>query len=188
MARRRAKSSITRLPAEQRAYVERLLREGRLTLDEMIAELQRKYPGQPAAEVSRSALGRFDQQIEAAGREIREIEAAAGALVGELGEGFGEKSADFLTQAITVVAVKAAMRAKDNPDLGTKEAKELALMAKNAMDAKRMNVAQRQAYKEAARAELLREQAKNLESVVKSEGLSEATAAMFRKQILGMKK
>ena len=89
------------------------MREGRLTLDEMIAELQAKFPGEPAAEVSRSALHRFDLQIEQAGREIREIEAAAGALVGELGEGFGEKSADFLTQAITVVAVKAAMRAKD---------------------------------------------------------------------------
>lgn len=191
MARRRAKSSITRLPADQRSYVERLLREGRLTLDEMIAELQHKFPGQPAAEVSRSALGRFDLQIEAAGREIREIEAAASALVGELGEGFGSKSADFLTQAITVVAVKAAMRAKDDPDLGTKEAKDLALMAKNAMDAKRMNVAQQVAYKEAAdaaRAELLREQAKALDSAVKSEGLSEATAAMFRKQILGIKK
>ena len=56
MTRRRAKSSITRLPADQKAHVERLLREGRLTLDEMIAELQHTFPGGPVADVSRSAL------------------------------------------------------------------------------------------------------------------------------------
>ena len=174
MARRR-KSSVSRLPQEQRAYVERLLREDRLTLDEMIADLQARFPGQPASEISRSALHRFDQQIEAAAREIREIEAAASAVVGELGEGFGSKSADFLTQAVTLVAVKAAMRAKDDPDLGTKEAKDLALMAKNALDAKRMNVAQRKAIMEEARAEVLREQRKKLEALGKSGAIDPAT-------------
>lgn len=186
MAKRRAKSSIAKLPPDQRSYIERLLREGRLTLDEMITDLQAKFPGQPAAEVSRSALNRFDLQIEEAGKEIREIEAAASALVGELGEGFGEKSADFLTQAITVVAVKAAMRAKDNPDLGTKEAKDLAQMAKNAMDAKRMNVAQRQLIRAEARDALLREQESNLKNAVKEGGLSDEMADVFRKKILGI--
>lgn len=186
MARRRVKSSITRLPKEQRAHIERLLREGRLTLDEMIAELQAKFPGEPAAEVSRSALHRFDLQIEQAGREIREIEAAAGALVGELGEGFGEKSADFLTQAITVVAVKAAMRAKDNPDLGTKEAKELAQMARNALDTKRMNVAQRKLIQQEARDALQREQSAALDKIVRTGGLSEKVASDMRKKILGI--
>ena len=106
--------------------------------------------------------------------------------MGELGEGFGEKSADFLTQAITVVAVKAAMRAKDDPDLGTKEAKDLALMAKNALDAKRMNAAQRQLIQDEARQKLLREQTERLEKVVKSGGLSDAAAADLRKKILGI--
>lgn len=184
--KRRTKSSITRLPKEQREYVELLLRRGEMTLDEMIDHLRDKYAGEPAGDVSRSALHRFDLQIEAAGKEIRDIEAAASALVGELGEGFGEKSADFLTQAITVVAVKAAMRAKDDPDLGTKEAKDLALMAKNALDAKRMNAAQRQLIQEEARQKLLREQSERLEKVVKSGGLSDAAAADLRKKILGI--
>lgn len=184
--KRRRKSSISVLPKEQREHIELLLRRQDMTLDEMIADLRERFPGEPAAEVSRSALNRYDQRIEAAGREIREIEAAAGALVGELGEGFGEKSADFLTQAITVVAVKAAMRAKDDPDLGTKEAKDLALMAKNALDAKRMNIAQRQAIQEEAREKLLREQAANLDKVVKTGGLSAEAAEDFRKKILGI--
>lgn len=166
--KRRAKSSIDRLPLAQREYVDALLRRRDLTLDEMIADLQARWAGEPAADVTRSSLHRYDQRIEEAGREIREIEAAASALVGELGEGFGEKSADFLTQAVTVVAVKAAMRAKDDPDLGTKEAKDLALMAKNAMDAKRMNIAQRQAIQQEAREKLLREQREKLDALGKS--------------------
>ncbi|GEM_PF-573196 len=185
--KRRRKSSVDLLPQEQREHLELLLRRRDLTLDDIIADLQAKFPGQPAAELSRSAVHRFDQRIEEAGREIREIEAAAGALVGELGEGFGEKSADFLTQAITVVAVKAAMRAKDDPDLGTKEAKDLAMMAKNALDAKRMNAAQRKLIQQEARDKLLREQEAKLDKVVKKGGLSAEAAADIRAQILGVK-
>ena len=185
--KRRRKSSISRLPEPQRLYIERQLREGRLTLDEMIADLQAHFPGEPAAAVSRSALGRFDQQIEEAGREIREIEAAASALVGELGEGFGEKSADFLTQAITVVAVKAAMRAKDDKDLGIKDAKDLALMAKNALDARRMNVAQRQLIQQEARDALHREQGERLEKVASEQGMSRDQVEFWRREFLGVR-
>ena len=184
LRKRRVKSSIDRLPAEQRAYVELLLRRRDLTLDEMVADLQTRYPGEPAAEITRSSLNRFDLRIEAAGREIREIEAAASALVGELGEGFGEKSADFLTQAITVVAVKAAMRAKDDPELGIKDAKDLALMAKNAMDAKRMNIAQRQSIQKEAREKALRDAASRVETAAQERGLNAEDARFWREQVL----
>lgn len=182
--KRRLKSSIDRLPAEQREYVEALLRRRDLTLDEMVFDLQTRWPGEPAADITRSSLNRYDLRIEEAGREIREIEAAAGALVGELGEGFGEKSADFLTQAITVVAVKAAMRAKDDPDLGTKEAKDLALMAKNALDAKRMNIAQRQAIQQEAREKALRDAAARVDSAAQARGLNAEDARFWREQVL----
>jgi hypothetical protein len=158
-----------------------------MTLDEMIADLQTRFPGQPASELSRSALHRFDQRIEAAAREIREIEAAASAVVGELGEGFGAKSADFLTQAVTLVAVKAAMRAKDDPDLGIKEAKDLAQMAKNTLDAKRMNVAQRRAIMEEARAQMLREQTERLEQVAHEQGMGPEQVEFWRREFLGVR-
>ena len=183
---RRRKSSVDLLPQEQREYLEQLLRRRDLTLDDIIGDLKVKFAGEPAAELSRSAVHRFDQRIEEAGKEIREIEAAASALVGELGEGFGEKSADFLTQAITVVAVKAAMRAKDDPDLGTKEAKDLALMAKNALDAKRMNVAQRKLIQQEAREKLLREQKEKLDKVAKTGKYDQATLQRIRSEVYGL--
>lgn len=185
--RRKRTSTVSRLPPEQREFIERLLREDRWSLDEMIAELQQRFPDQPAAEISRSALHRYDIAIEEAGREIREIEAASRAMVGELGEGFGAKSAEFLTQAVTVVAVKAALRAKDDPDLGTKEAKELCVMAKNAMDAKRMNIAQRKAIMDEARAQMVREQSERLEKVANEQGMSPEQVEFWRREFLGVR-
>lgn len=184
--RRKRKSTVSKLPQEQREYIERLLREDRRSLDEIIAELQQRFAGQPAAEISRSALHRYDIAIEEAGREIREIEATSRAMVGELGEGFGAKSAEFLTQAVTLVAVKAALRAKDDPDLGTKEAKELCVMAKNAMDAKRMNYAQRRVIEESARAALLREQTEKLEKVAAEKGMTKEEKEFWQKDFLGV--
>lgn len=185
--KRRRKSSITRLPAEQRDYIERLLRAGQMTLDEMIADLQARFAGQPAADVSRSALHRFDQYVAETTQEIREIEAAASAIAGTLGEGFGEKSADFLAQAITVLALKATKRARDDVDLSTREAKDLALMAKNAMDTRRMSLNTRRIVAQEAREELQREQAARLDTIVKEAGLSDETAATFRRKVLGLK-
>ncbi len=184
---RKRKSNVSRLPAEQREYVDRLLREDRLTLDEMIADLQQRFPGQPASELSRSSLHRHDHSIEEAGREIREIEAASRAVVGELGEGFGAKSAEFLTQAVTVIAVKAALRAKDDRNLCIKDAKDLALMAKNTMDAKRMNVAQRKVIQDEARASLLQEQSEKLEKFAAEKGMTKEDKEFWLKDFLGVR-
>ncbi len=179
--KRRRKSSITRLPTEQREYIERLLRAGQMTLDEMIDDLKARFVGQPAADVSRSALHRFDQYVAETTQEIREIEAAASAIAGTLGEGFGEKSADFLAQAITVLALKATKRAKDDGDLSTKEAKDLALMAKNAMDTRRMSLNTRRIVAQEAREEALRESRARVEALGKTGAIDPDALALVMK-------
>ncbi|MGH8345306.1 MAG: phage protein Gp27 family protein, partial [Pseudomonas sp.] len=186
MSKRRAKSSISRLPAEQRASVERMLREDRLTLDEMIAELQRQVPGEPAAEVSRSALHRYERGFTELTARMREIEAVSDAVVGELGEGVGEKAGALLAQAVTTLATNAALQAHGNDKITIDEIRKLARAAKDAMDTQRVGVNLRKAIAEEARQALLREQSARLDKVVKSEGLSEQTAADMRKKILGI--
>ncbi|MGH8040350.1 MAG: phage protein Gp27 family protein [Stenotrophomonas sp.] len=186
MSKRRAKSSISRLPAEQRASVERMLREDRLTLDEMIAELQRQFPGEPAAEVSRSALHRYERGFTELTARMREIEAVSDAVVGELGEGVGEKAGALLAQAVTTLATNAALQAHGNDKITIDEIRKLARAAKDAMDTQRVGVNLRKAIAEEARQALLREQSARLDKVVKSEGLSEQTAADMRKKILGI--
>jgi len=186
MARRRAKSSISRLPAEQKAHVERLLREGRLTLSEMITELQAAFPGTPAAEVSRSALHRYERGFSEMTARMREIDQAAQALVGEMGDGIGEKSGALLAQAVTTLATDAALRMQTQEKVSVDEIRKMARAAKDAIDTQRVGVNVRKAIAAEAREQLLREQAASLDKVVKSGGLSEETAADMRKKILGI--
>lgn len=185
MARRRAKSSISRLPSEQREYVEKLLREDRLTLDEMIAELQARFPGEPAAEVSRSALGRYGQGFAELTARMREIDQAANALVGEFGDSLGEKASTLLSNAVVTLTTDLALKAQ-NEGADVETARKLARAAKDAIDTKRIDVNVRKAIAEEARQALLREQAAKLDKVVKTGGLSADTAADLRKKILGI--
>lgn len=179
--RRRAKSSITRLPDEQREYVEKLLRDGRMTLREMIADLQARFPGEPAADISQSALHRYDQRIEALGRDVREIEAASRAFVGGLGEGFGENSAELLTQAVTMIGLRAAMKAKDADGTLPKEVNELASVAVKINDSRRMSLARKHCIEAAAREAALREQREKLEHLGRTGAVDPAAVALVIK-------
>jgi hypothetical protein len=184
---RRAKSSISRLPAEQKAYIEQLLREGRLTLDEMIAALQARFPGTPAAEVSRSALHRYDQGFAELTARMREIDQASQALVGEFGDSLGEKASTLLTNAVVTLVTDVALRqqAAEKP-VDVETARKLARAAKDAIDSKRVDVNVRKAIATEVREKLLREQSENLDKVVKTGGLSAEKAAELRKKILGI--
>lgn len=185
--KRRATSTITRLPPEQKAVVERLLREGRLTLDEMILELQRQFPGGAAAEVSRSALHRYERGFSEMTGKMREIQAMADQIVGELGEGIGEKSGGLLAQAITTLATNAVLRAHEDPDkVSIEDIRKLAQAARAAIDSQRVDVNVRKAIRVEAREALLREQAAKIDDAVKTGGLTAATADALRRQILGI--
>lgn len=64
------KSNIKRLPVPVRQHLERLLREDRLTLDELIADLRAKFPGEEPP--SRSSLHRYKTSFdELTGQNIR---------------------------------------------------------------------------------------------------------------------
>ena len=60
------KSRITRLPAEVKAYIEAMLATGAQTLDELIADLQARFPAAArAGELpSRSAVHRYGQKLD----------------------------------------------------------------------------------------------------------------------------
>lgn len=186
VSKRRAKSSITRLPPDQKAHIERLLRDGRLTLDEMIAELQTAFPGKEAAEVSRSALHRYEKGFSELTARMREIERMSEVVVGELGEGVGDKAGALLAQAITTLATNAALQAHERDDVSIDEIRKLAVAAKNALDTRRIDINARKAIRLEAREALLREQSEKLDKAVKTGGLSAETADALRKQILGI--
>jgi hypothetical protein len=178
------KSSITRLNPEVRKHLEKLLREDRLTLDEMVSDVRAKFPDQDAP--SRSGLHRYRSGFDEMVGRMREIETAASALVDELGDGVGDKAGALLAQAVTTLATNAALNAHDNDKVSIKEVGELARAARAAMQARTMSIKERETIEGAARAKLLREQEQKLDTMGKSGALAPETLKRIRAEIYGI--
>jgi hypothetical protein len=187
------KSSIDKLPAEVRARVQKHLRENRLTLVELIADLQKEFPDLCAAGVlpSVSAVQRYSQGVREIVANEREMAAAAEALVGELGEDFDAKSGALLAQAVTTLANKRAFQAIEATSNGTvmdiSDVLDLARAAKVAQEARSLNLKERRSVAEEAQRKLLAKQEANLQEVAKAQGMDEAQVDFWRQKFLGIK-
>ncbi len=80
------KSSLRRLPPEILAEINRLLSDGRFTLDEILEHLR----GMGVSSISRSALGRQKQKIDKVAAKLRQSREMTEALVRELGPDVAE--------------------------------------------------------------------------------------------------
>jgi hypothetical protein len=180
------KSSIDRAAPGVRAHILRRLRENRLTLDELIADLREAFPdaAQAGALPSRSALHRYGQGVQEIVRHEREMAAAAEALVAELGEEFDARSGALLAQAVTTLASKTAMRAvQSDTTLEISDVLDLARAAKAAQEARSLNLRERQAVAKAAREKLLEEQKAKLEALGNKGGVTEDTKRAIREAL-----
>ncbi|WP_296871401.1 phage protein Gp27 family protein [Tibeticola sp.] len=181
------KSSVEKLPAEVKAHLQRRLREGRLTLDELIADLREAFPQHAAEMPSRSAVHRHSQSVAEMVKSEREMAAAAEALVAELGENFDAKSGALLAQAVTTLATKRAFAALDAQregevmDIG--DVLDLARAAKTAQEARSLNLKERRAVAEEARRRLLEEQRARLEAMPNKGGVTPETKAAIREAL-----
>lgn len=167
-----------------RKYLEKLLREDRFTLDEMIADVRKQFPDQQTP--SRSSLDRYRTGFDEMVGRMREIETAAGALVDELGEGVGDKAGALLAQAVTTLATNVALRTHDRDDVTVKEVGELARAARAAMQARTMSIKERETIEASARAKLLREQSEKLDSMGKTGAIASETLQRIRHEIYGI--
>lgn len=179
------KSSISRLPPVVKAYIQKLLREDSKTLDEMIRDIQSRFPNENVP--SRSALGRFKAGFEQLTEKTRQHREQAEAFVGAFGEDASDKTGALLVEAISTLAYQAAMGAHEKDDVTTKEVAELARAAKNTMQARTLSMKERLAAEQAGRDRLLREQSAELDKAVKAKGLSEEQALWWRQNFLGVK-
>jgi hypothetical protein len=172
------KSTISRLPADQRKFVEKLLREDRLTLDEMLQAIRAEFPD---ADVHRSGLHRYKASVHELTERMQEIDRAAQALVGELGDGIGEKSGALLAHAVTTLATNAALRAQNDDEVGIDDVRKLARAAKDALDTRRLSLAERKAIQQEVREAVLREQREKLEALGKSGAIDKTALALVIK-------
>lgn len=177
------KSTITRKPAQVRALIDKLIREDRLTLDEMRAYVDGKFPGEAPA---RATLHRYQAGMKEISERMRAQDVAARAIVSEFGENPDDRAGALMVQAVTTVMTDVALRTNEQAETSIDDARKLARAAKDTIAARTSSLKERQAIEQAAREKLLREQAAQLDKVVKTGGLSQEKAAEFRKKILGI--
>lgn len=181
------KSSIERSPEEVRTAIDKLIRQNRLTLDEIRGYIVEKFGAEVAP--SRSAIGRYTlAQSELLGR-MRDIDAAARVVVEELGENADDRAGALLVQSITTLATDAAMRAharEEGEEPSIEEVRKLARAAKDVIATRKVSRQERQEITELARQRLLAEQKANLEKVARKRGMSADAVDEIRKEILGI--
>lgn len=188
-----ASSSIKKLPEDQRKFIEKLLREDRLTLNEMLDAIRAEYP--TATIPSRSALGREMKNFADTAKQMRKIQAAAEVLVGEFGEDTDDKAGALLTQAITTLTTSAVLDQLNNLDSDDEEKEKLSIKdiggmaraARAVIATRGMSVKQREEIKRLAREELLKEQDAKLDEIAKSKGLGAEQVQFWRRDFLGIR-
>ena len=171
------KSSIDRLTPAMKRHIDKRFREGRMTLNELIADLQQQFPEEQIP--SRSALGRKRQGYDEMAQSMREIDAAASALVSELGDGWQDKSGALLAQAVTTLAANAAFGQLEKGNASVDDVLKLARAAKSTQEARTLSLKERQALKR----EALEQAAAAAEQVARQQGLSDTGVQALRDAI-----
>lgn len=178
------KSSVSRLKPDIRAHIERRLREDRLTLDELIQDLQQTFPGDEYP--SRSSLGRFKLSYGDLISNMRQQDTMARLLVSELGENPDERAGALMVQAVTAVTTSAAMTMQaEGGETDIEAVQKLAKAAKDAMAARKVSREERVQIERMAREKQLAEQTARLEEMRGSDGMSEQLENRIRGILLG---
>ncbi|WP_373389001.1 phage protein Gp27 family protein [Pseudomonas alcaligenes] len=177
------KSSIDKLDPAVRSYIERSLRENRLTLDELIEELQSRFPSEDRP--SRSAIGRYKVSFDEMTKRLREQQAMASLLVEELGENPDDKAGALMVQSITTLTTHAALGAQVDEETTVDDVRKLARAAKDVLAARKVSREERRAIEKEAREALLAEQEQRLEELRGSDGMSEQLENRIRGILLG---
>ncbi|MCY1403737.1 hypothetical protein D9M71_189270 [compost metagenome] len=184
------KSSIARLPDQVKAYIEGKLAEGRLTLDELIADLQAQFPSQAQAGAlpSRAAVHRYGQKLEKRLAAIRASTEAAKIIRAQAGDEMDARS-EALTAMIqselfeSIIALQEAGDEEMDPG---ERVGLLASAAKNIATLTRSSVALKKYQAEAeerGRLALLAEQKAKLDAMPSKGGVTEATKQAIREAL-----
>jgi len=186
------KSSISRLPAEIKAYIEAMLATGSQTLDELITDLRERFPAEASAEVlpSRSALHRYGAKLDRRLAAIKASTEAAKLIQAQAGDDKDARS-EALTALVQTELFEAILCLQDADDPEADPVDRVAMLsaaAKNIATLTRssVNLKQFQAkVEEETRKKLLAEQEQKLDALRGADGMSEQMETRIRRILLG---
>ncbi|MCO5356566.1 phage protein Gp27 family protein [Acidovorax kalamii] len=173
-------SSVKRLDPQARKFLEKLMREDRHTLDELLAAVRNKFPD---AQVSRSSIHRHRAGYEELVKGMREQQAIASLVVSELGENPDDKAGALLVQTITTLTNQVALTAAGEGEVDVETVRKLARATKDVLAARRVDRQERLAIRQEARDELLAEQRAKLEAMPNKGGVTADTKAAIREAL-----
>ena len=185
------KSSITRLPQEVKGYIEAMLATGSQTLDELIADLQERFPAEAQAKnlPSRSALGRYGQRLDRRLSAIKASTEAAKLIQAQAGDNQDARS-EALTALVqtelfeAILSLQEADEAEDPGDrvaMLSSAAKNIATLTRSSVNLKKFQAE----VEEATRKKLLEEQRVKLDALQSKGGVSVQTRDAIR-EVLGI--
>lgn len=122
------KSSIKKLPHQIKTEIDRLLSDGRTTIDEIVLHLKKL-----GVTVSRSAVGRYSQKFEDVSRKMREAREVSAAFAQELGDLKNDEVGRQLTEMLRTVIFNVLLPKVSNEEAAVKPS-DLMLMAKAIKD------------------------------------------------------
>lgn len=184
------RSSINRLPDAVKKHIERRIAQGKLTLDELIKDLQQAFPEHKEALPSRSAVHRYGQKLENRLAAIRASTEAARIIREHAGDREDARS-EALTAMIQSELFESILHLQEATDEAMPAEKRIGLLgsaAKNIATLTRSSVNLKKYQEEAvaiARAELLAEQEEKFEAMRGQDGMSEQLEEKIRQVLLG---
>lgn len=178
------KSTVSRLPAEIKSYIEAMLATGAQTLDELITDLRERFPAEASAGAlpSRSAVHRYGAKLDRRLAAIRASTEAAKLIQAQAGDDKDARS-EALTALVQTELFEAilALQEADDPDADPGErvgmlsaaAKNIATLTRSSVNLKKFQAE----VEEATRKKLLAEQRARLDALGQSGDVDPAVLA-----------
>lgn len=176
------KSSIERLPKPIRDRVAALLRDNRMTLDEIVDELRTQFGAAP----SRSALGRYKQTFEDAVAKQREMESISDLWIQQVKDAPQGKMGRMVLELLRTVAMQSALNAQSKDHIDPKELAHIARAFNLIESAGKREAENRALLREEIRQELLKEQGDKLDGMAAAGKFSPEVLARIRQEIYGL--
>lgn len=167
------KSTIKKLDPELRTEIDRLLTDGRFTIQEVTDHIRKL-----GADVSRSAVYRYSVTYESLARDIRQAREVAKAISLDLADVTGD-TGRLVIDSLQALLLRARTELADDEKLDTREVARLAQATRDLQTAFKSTVD----TEVTIRKKVAKEVARKAESL----GLSQNTLAAIRHQILGIR-
>jgi hypothetical protein len=186
MAERRTRgrpSKVEKLPDNIKQALDKLLRDGSRTQQEILDHINKLLPEDD--QLSRSGLNRYSTRMESVGAKLRETREIANAWMARFGDEPTSDVMQLVTEMMQGVLFKISLKAAEAADdelIDPEEMKDIALAIQRLSRAAEMNAKREQQIRKA----FADQAATETEKVAKEAGLSAEAVQTIKNKILGI--